>query len=339
MQQAVRIAIFGFGGLGKGMAKLIPHRPDFQWVAMTDSQGFAFSEHGLSIDSEGTLQQPLTQHTDSMIKLLKQHGNQIDAVFMALPNLPVNFFADTVNRIMTETSFEGIFVDALKRTEAVEKLFELKETLQKRNILYITGAGATPGFLTTVAAVAAHSFAEILDVNIHFGVGIPNWEAYKATIREDFIHLEGFDAKRVSCMSDEEIDTELENRKGLLKLEEMEHADDIILELAGVCPRDRVRVGGLVDTRNAKKPVSTTVTITGRTASGAVGSHQFIVSDEASMVDNVCGPALGFMLRGTDMFANGMKGLITSADIMPKFSSHAMKPLSTANTQAVAATV
>jgi hypothetical protein len=240
---------------------------------------------------------------------------------MALPNLPVEFFADTVKRIADETAFQGVFVDALKRTEAVERLFALNEQLQERKILYITGAGATPGFLTTIAAVAAHSFVEVLDVNIHFGVGIANWEAYKATVREDFIHLEGFDAKRVACMSDDEIAEELEVRGGLLKLVDMEHADDVILELAGVCPRDRVRVGGLVDTRNAKKPVSTTVTVTGRTASGAVGSHQFVVSDEATMVDNVCGPALGFMLRGMELHARGFHGLITSADIMPRFAS------------------
>ena len=101
----------------------------------------------------------------------------------------------------------------------------------------------------------------------------------------------------------------------------MEHADDVILELAVVCPRDRVRVGGLVDTRNAKKPVSTTVTVTGRTASGAVGSHQFIVSDEATMVDNVCGPALGFMLRGMELYNRGFQGLMTSADLMPRFAT------------------
>ena len=321
MQQAVRVAVFGFGGLGKGMARLIPQRPDFRLVAVADSQGFAFNANGLELTEEFSLNQPLHADSDSMISLLKAHGQEIDAVFMALPNLPVEFFAETVKRIADETGFEGVFVDALKRTEAVERLFALNEQLQERKILYITGAGATPGFLTTIAAVAAHSFVEVLDVNIHFGVGIGNWEAYKATVREDFIHLEGFDAKRVACMSDEEIAQELDVRGGLLKLVDMEHADDIILELAGVCPRDRVRVGGLVDTRNAKKPVSTTVTVTGRTASGSVGSHQFVVSDEATMVDNVCGPALGFMLRGTELYGRGFYGLITSADIMPRFSS------------------
>jgi hypothetical protein len=339
MTQSVRIAIFGFGGLGKGMAKLVPHRPDFHWVAMADSQGFAFNKSGLSLNEKSELEQPLVSSTDSMIDLLKQHGDSIDAVFMALPNLPVAFFAETVERIICETAFEGVFVDALKRTEAVEKLFELQNSLRNRNIFYVTGAGATPGFLTTVAAVAAHSFVEVLDVNIHFGVGIANWEAYKATVREDLIHLDGFDAKRVSCMSDDEIEEELENRNGLIRLEEMEHADDVILELAGICPRDRVRVGGLVDTRSCKKPVSTTVTVTGRTASGAVGSHQFVVSDEATMVDNVCGPALGFMLRGIELFGRGFNGLVTSADLMPRFATQVAGSLATSNPEAVAVSV
>jgi hypothetical protein len=285
------------------------------------------------------LNQPLTLDSDAIISLLKQHGHEIDTVFMALPNLPVEFFAEIVKRILNETNFEGIFVDALKRTEAVERLFVLNENLKARKVLYITGAGATPGFLTTVAAVAAHSFVEVLDVNIHFGVGIANWEAYKATVREDLIHMEGFDAKRVACMSDDEIAQELETRGGLLKLVDMEHADDIILELAGVCPRDRVRVGGLVDTRNAKKPVSTTVTVTGRTVNGSIGSHQFVVSDEATMVDNVCGPALGFLLRGVDLHRQGLSGLITSADIMPRFSTQVFQAESLAPAKEVALTV
>ena len=189
--------------------------------------------------------------------------------------------------------------------------------------LYITGAGATPGFLTTVAAVAAQSYVEIEHVNIHFGVGISCWESYKATVREDLIHLEGFDAEKVAAMSDEEVEAELNKRNGLIELVGMEHADDIILELAGVCPRDRVTVGGLVDTRNAQKPVSTTVTVRGKTVSGAVGEHQFILSDETTMVDNVCGPALGFLLRGITMHQKGLNGLITSADIMPLTTTQA----------------
>lgn len=327
LNRTVKVAVLGFGGLGRGMARLLPQRPDFTLVAVADRQGYCFDGNGLDTEALSGLTSPAgypgtgRNSEDALVDLLAAHGDEIDGVFMALPNLPVEFFEETVRRIVENTGFKGVFVDALKRTEAVERLFTLNDSLQRDQVLYVTGAGATPGFLTTVAAVAAHSFVEVLGVDIRFGVGVANWEAYKSTVREDFIHLKGFDAKRVVCMSDEEIATELEARGGLIELENMEHADDVILELAGVCPRERVTVGGIVDTRNARKPVSTTVTVTGRTASGATGSHQFVVSDEATMVDNVCGPALGFLLRGVELWGRGFYGVITSADIMPRYAT------------------
>jgi hypothetical protein len=318
-----RIGILGAGGLGRGMARFVPHRPHLQLVAMADSSGYCFDENGLNVDAimaAPTMSAYPGVSTDrAVIELLQAHGEQLDALFVALPNLPVTFYADTLRQIAEETPFKGVMVDALKRTSAVETLLPLDSLLHRREILYITGAGATPGFLTTVAAVCAQSFAEVLRVDIHFGVGVANWEAYRATIREDFLHLKGFDADRVAAMTDEDIEAELEARNGLIDLVDMEHADDIILEMAGICPRDRVHVGGLVDTRNAKKPVSTTVTVTGRTIGGEEASHVFTVADGTTMVDNVCGPALGFMTQGLVQRAQGHYGLITSADLMPRF--------------------
>ncbi|MBY0450506.1 MAG: saccharopine dehydrogenase-like oxidoreductase [Cyanobacteria bacterium] len=322
--QPIRVAILGAGGLGKGMAEFIPHRPDFQLVAIADRSGFAFNAAGLDVQQISQLTQVIeypgaVASDEAILELLQAEGENIDAIFKALPNIPVGFCAQTIEAIVEKTSFRGVIVDALKRTRAVEQLLPLSGQLKEKGILYITGAGATPGFLTTAAAVAAQSFIEVLSVNIYFGVGISNWEAYKATIREDLLHLEGFNAEKVAKMTDAEIQAELDARDGLLELTQMEHADDVILELAGICSRDRVTVGGLVDTRNAKKPVSTTVTVTGRTLGGAVGSHQFVVSDETTMVDNVCGPALGFMLRGVELYRQGKYGVITSADIMPRY--------------------
>jgi hypothetical protein len=69
----------------------------------------------------------------------------------------------------------------------------------------------------------------------------------------------------------------LDSTGGLLKLENMEHADDIMLELAGICARDRVSVGGIVDTRNPKKTLSTNVQITGRTFEGKISTQTFIL--------------------------------------------------------------
>ena len=99
----------------------------------------------------------------------------------------------------------------------------------------------------------------------------------------------------------------------------MEHADDIMLELAGIVDRDRVTVGGVVDTRNARKPLSTNVRVTGRTFEGKTSTHTFTLGDETSMAANVCGPAFGYLKAGLELHARGIYGLFTAAEIMPKF--------------------
>lgn len=326
----IRVAILGMGGLGRGMARMLNARRGYRWVAAADSSGLAYQADGLPLALlDGPV--PVGQwpgvgqiSADSVAHLMREHGESIDAVFMALPNLPVEFYADTIAAIARESDFQGVMVDALKRTEAVERLLSHHELLRDQGILYITGAGATPGFLTTVAAVAAQSFVDVLSVDIHFGVGVANWEAYRATIREDFLHLPGFSAERVAAMTDDDIERELDARNGRIELVDMEHADDIILELAGICDRNRITVGGVVDTRNARKPVSTTVKITGLTMAGETTTHQFIVGDETTMVDNVCGPACGFMARGVELYNQGVAGLRTSAEIMPRLHAEGL---------------
>jgi hypothetical protein len=196
---------------------------------------------------------------------------------------------------------------------------DLDSTFKEKGILYLTGCGATPGLLTTAAALAAQSFVEVLDVTITFGVGIGNWDTYKATIREDIGHLPGFNPEIVSKMTDKEIEEELDKRNGILELNHMEHADDVMLELANVCPRGRVTTGGIVDTRNAKKPISTNVKVTGRTFEGKVSTHTFILGDETTMAANVNGPVLGFMKTGKWLYSLGVRGTLTSADLTAHF--------------------
>ncbi|MGL5872652.1 MAG: saccharopine dehydrogenase-like oxidoreductase, partial [Xenococcaceae cyanobacterium] len=215
--------------------------------------------------------------------------------------------------------WRGVLVDALKRTSAVEQLLPLQNELKAAGITYLTGCGATPGLLTAAAALAAQSYAEIHSVKITFGVGIANWEAYKATIREDIAHMPGYDVDRATAMSDAEVEALLDKTNGILALENMEHADDIILELAGICSRDRVSVGGVVDTRNPKKPLSTNVKITGRTFEGKISTHTFTLGDETSMAANVCGTAFGYLKAGISFHRKGIYGLFTSAEIMPQF--------------------
>ncbi|MBI3308707.1 MAG: saccharopine dehydrogenase-like oxidoreductase [Candidatus Melainabacteria bacterium] len=319
----INVAILGCGGLGQNMALLIEQKKNYKLVAVCDRSGYVFSENGLDGVSIKRAKEVVeikgaTPSENSIIDLLVKHKDKLDAIFIALPNLPNEFIPNVAKEII-KTGFKGVIVDALKRTRAVEMIKSLDSEFQANGILYLTGCGATPGLLTTAAALAAQSFVEVLDITITFGVGISNWDTYKATIREDIAHLPGFNPEIVSKMTDEEIEAELNKRNGILELEHMEHADDIMLEFANVCSRERVTTGGIVDTRNSKKPISTNVKITGRTFEGKVSTHTFVLGDETTMACNVNGPVLGFMKTGMWLYGLGVRGTLTSADLTARF--------------------
>jgi hypothetical protein len=120
-------------------------------------------------------------------------------------------------------------------------------------------------------------------------------------------------------MTDAQVEALLESREGILTLENMEHADDIMLERAGVCSRTKVTVGGVVDTRNAQKPLSTNVKVTGRTFEGKISTHTFTLGDETSMAANVCGPAFGYLKTGFSLHQRQLYGVYTAAEVMPQF--------------------
>jgi hypothetical protein len=327
INQPIRVGVLGYGGLGQAAARLLAPKREMLWVAAADQKGYAYASGGLNsqkceaiykaqgslgyLESGGIL-------SDRSIQELIQTAQGVDGYFLALPNLPNTFMA-SVARQFIESGWKGVLVDAIKRTSAVEQLLTIKDELQAAGITYMTGCGATPGLLTAAAALAAQSYAEIHSVKITFGVGIANWEAYRATIREDIAHLPGYDVPKAQAMTDAEVEALLDSTDGLLKLENMEHADDIMLELAGICTRDRVTVGGIVDTRNPKKPLSTNVQITGRTFEGKISTHTFTLGDETSMAANVCGPAFGYLKAGSVLHKKGIYGLFTSAEIMPQF--------------------
>ncbi len=323
----MRVGILGFGGLGQAATAVLAPKQEMLWVAAADQKGYAYSPTGLNRDrcvavyrdqgSLGYLEPNGTLSSQSIEELVKTAPG-VDGYFLALPNLPNNFMA-SVARQFIELGWRGVLVDAIKRTSAVELLLELQDDLQQAGITYMSGCGATPGLLTAAAALAAQSYTEIHSVKITFGVGIANWEAYRATIREDIGHLSGYDIEQARAMSDAEVEALLNETNGLLTLENMEHADDIMLELAGICSRDRVTVGGIVDTRNPKKPLSTNVQITGRTFEGKISTHTFTLGDETSMAANVCGPAFGYLKAGIQLHKRGTYGLFTAAEIMPQF--------------------
>ncbi|NEP13167.1 MAG: saccharopine dehydrogenase-like oxidoreductase [Symploca sp. SIO2C1] len=324
--EPVKVGVLGFGGLGQAAARVLAPKQQMLWVAAADQKGYAYDAAGLNPDScistyrsQGSLGylEPSGVLSNQTIQDLITNAS-VDGYFLALPNLPNTFMA-SVARQFIQAGWQGVLVDALKRTSAVEQLLNLKDELQAAGITYMTGCGATPGLLTAAAALAAQSYAEIHKVEITFGVGIANWEAYRATIREDIAHLPGYDVEQARGMSDADVEALLEETDGILKLENMEHADDVMLELAGICSRDRVTVGGIVDTRNPKKPLSTNVQITGRTFEGKISTHTFTLGDETSMAANVCGPAFGYLKAGVSLHQRGIYGLFTAAEVMPQF--------------------
>ncbi|NES84323.1 MAG: saccharopine dehydrogenase-like oxidoreductase [Moorea sp. SIO2B7] len=322
----IKVGVLGFGGLGQGAARVLAPKSEMMLVAAADHKGYAYN--GAGLDPNASIG---TYNSQGSLGYLEPHGTlsnksiedlidnaAVDGYFLALPNLPNTFMAD-VTRKFIKSGWRGVLVDALKRTSAMAQILELKDELQKAGITYMTGCGATPGLLTAAAAVAAQSYAEIHSVKITFGVGIANWEAYRATIREDIAHLPGYNVEKAKAMSDAEVEEFLDQTNGILTLENMEHADDLMLELAGICPRDRVSVGGVVDTRNAKKPLSTNVQVTGRTFEGKISTHTFTLGDETSMAANVCGPAFGYLKAGVSLHRRGIYGLFTAAEVMPQF--------------------
>lgn len=323
----ISVGVLGFGGLGKAAARMLSMKSEMRWVAAADQHGFAVNPAGLNPDecitlahSQGSLGYLDTfgrLSPNSICDLIAQ-APTVQGYFLALPNLPNTFMA-AVAQTFIDSGWRGVLVDAIKRTSAVEQLFALQADLAAAGITYLTGCGATPGLLTAAAALAAQSFAEVHHVKIMFGVGIANWDAYKATVREDIGHLPGYDIEQARQMSDGEVEALLDQTQGILTLENMEHADDILLERLGICSRDRVSVGGVVDTRNPQKPLSTNVKITGRTFEGRISTHTFTLGDETSMAANVCGPAFGYLKAGVQLHRRGIYGVLTSAEVMPLF--------------------
>jgi hypothetical protein len=323
---AIRVGVLGFGGLGQAAAKVVAGKQEMILVAAADQKGYAYAAEGLNTEksiatyqSQGSVGylEPIGTLTNQSIQDLIEIA-EVDGYFLALPNLP-NDFIPNVAKEFIKSGWRGVLVDAIKRTTAVEQLLAMKEELQAAGITYMTGCGATPGLLTAAAALAAQSYAEIHQVEITFGVGIANWEAYRATVREDIGHMPGYTVEIARAMTDAEVEALLDKTNGVLTLTNMEHADDVMLEVAGIVGRDRVTVGGVVDTRNPKKPLSTNVKVTGRTFEGKISTHTFTLGDETSMAANVCGPAFGYLKAGRQLHQRGIYGVFTAAEIMPQF--------------------
>jgi len=316
------VAILGAGGIGKSAARIIEKKKEFRIVATCDKRGYAIDEKGIkpkkiySLGKDDSVAKIGKPSDDAIGEIIKK-SKIIDGILITLPNLPNEFIPSVAKRFL-KGGYQGAFSDPLKRTQAMRMMFKMEGFFKKCKCTYLTGTGATPGLLTAAAVLAAQSFIKVDKVDIFWGVGIANWEEYKGTIREDIAHLPGFTIEKAKAMSEKEIDELLDKTGGILKFHDMEHADDILLKKIGVVDSlDQVSVGGVMDTRHAKKPVTTTMTLTGKTFDGKTSSHKFMLGDETTMAANVLGPALGYLKRAIWLRQNKIYGVFGSTEFMP----------------------
>jgi len=318
----MKIAILGAGGLGKSAARLIEYKKEVKIIAACDNRGYIIDENGIkpkkiySLKKEDSIAKIGNNANDTIGEIIKAK-KIIEGILITLPNLPNEFIPSVAKRFLNN-GYKGAFSDPLKRTQAMKIMFGMDDLFKKHKSTYITGTGATPGLLTAAAVLAAQSFVKVKKVDIFWGVGIANWDEYKGTIREDIAHLPGYNVQKAKSMSDEEVGALLDKTNGVLHFKNMEHADDILLKKAGVVDRlEQVTVGGIMDTRHAQKPVTTTMTLTGKTFDGKTSSHKFMLGDETTMAANVLGTALGYLKRAIWLNQNKIYGVFGSTELMP----------------------
>ena len=351
----VSFAVLGTGGIGRRALELSQHKERLTPVAACDRHGIAVDHDGLDVGellaategniasdpdgrtaadggtaaAEGGVKQTgrdagvaasaQARATETPIDDVIAESDAIDGVLIALPNFEHDFIPSVADRF-ADAGYSGVLVDVLKRSRVIDMLEDRADTFDEEGITFVCGAGATPGFLTGAAALAAQSFVEIEEVDIWWGVGLKSgYEDNRGTVREDVAHLPGYDIEDAREMSDEEIEAVIDDHDGVLEFHDMEHADDVLLERAGICDAADVTVGGVLDVTTDEKPTTTTVSVTGRTFDGERGTNTFQLDDATSMEANVNGPALGYLKAGVRCNRAGEYGVVGPAELMPGF--------------------
>jgi len=338
----ITFAVLGTGGIGRRALEVSEHKEHLTPVAACDRNGVALDRDGLDVgellaategniasdggaavkqtgEKKGVVASGQAEPTDTPIDDVIAVSDAVDAVLVALPNFEHDFIPRIADRFVS-ADYSGVLVDVLKRSRVIGMLEESTDAFEEAGITFVCGAGATPGFLTGAAALAAQSFVEIEEIEIWWGVGLKSgYEDNRGTVREDIAHLPGYDIDDAREMTDEDIQAVIDEHDGVLEFHDMEHADDILLERAGVCEAEDVTVGGVLDVTSDEKPTTTTVRVTGRTFDGERGTNTFQLDDATSMEANVNGPAVGYMKAGVRRNRAGEYGVFGPAELMPGF--------------------
>ncbi|SEL96847.1 Gfo/Idh/MocA family oxidoreductase [Haloferax larsenii] len=339
----VTFAVLGTGGIGRRTLEVSTHKDGLTPVAACDRHGVAVDHDGLDVDEllsategniasdggatavketgemKGVAASTQAVPTDTPIDDTIAESDAIDAILIALPNFEHDFIPRVADRFV-DAGYSGVLVDVLKRSRVIEMLDERTEAFEESGITFVCGAGATPGFLTGAAALAAQSFVKIDEVEIWWGVGLKSgYEDNRGTVREDIAHLPEYGIDDAREMSDEEIADVIDEHDGVIEFTNMEHADDVLLERAGICDAEDVTVGGILDVTSDEKPTTTTVRVTGTTFDGERGTNTFQLDDNTSMEANVNGPALGYLKSAVRRNRAGEYGVFGPAELLPRF--------------------
>jgi hypothetical protein len=339
----IDFAVLGTGGIGRRALEYATNKEGLRPVAACDRHGVAIDPDGLNVgellaategnvasdggvaavkqsgERKGVAASAQAESTETPIDDVIAVADGIDAVLIALPNLEHDFIPRVADRF-ADVGYEGVLVDVLKRSRVISMLDERTDSLEESGITFVCGAGATPGLLTGAAALAAQSFVDVESVEIWWGVGLKSgYEDNRGTVREDIAHLDGYDIETARDMSDAEIERVIDEHDGRIEFTDMEHADDVLLERAGICDAEDVTVGGILDVRSDEKPTTTTVRVTGTTFDGERGTNTFELDDATSMEANVNGPALGYLKAAVRRNRSGEYGVFGPAELLPRF--------------------
>lgn len=330
----INFAILGTGGIGRRALEVSVAKDELMPIAACDRHGIAVDHGGLDVDellaaTEGNIASDGGTAIESSGDGIKEHGDDKgvvtsrQAVSTETPIEDIiaeHDFIPNIAERFADAGYEGVLVDVLKRSRVIGMLDEREEQLEESGITFVCGAGATPGLLTGAAALASQSFVEIEEIEIWWGVGLKSgYEDNRGTVREDIAHLPDYDIESARDLSDEDIEEIVDAHDGVIKFNDMEHADDVLLERAGICDTEDVTVGGILDLRNDQKPTTTTVKVTGRTFDGDVGTNTFELDDDTSMEANVNGPALGYLKAAVRRNRTDDYGVYGPAELMPGF--------------------
>lgn len=324
----IKTAVIGTGGIGMAAATIMDLKSGFQVVGLSDKLDLAVFPEGVNVTEAlriakatgrlADIPQAGLEDPDPLRTLIKGVPD-LEGLILSVPSIPHDLVTRQVQRLI-ELGFKGAVVDVLDQSIALEHISRLRQDIRNAGLTYITGCGATPGLLTAAASLISHSFLEVDGIRIRFGVGITNYlDRDEASLREILAGFKGMGVERAETLTRDDIHAILEERKGIVEVSGLAHGDDVLIEWAGVTSREKVEVGGRIDTKHDIKPVSTTVTVIGRTFDECQSSHTLTLGDETSMFANTAGPAVGYLARAVELNRQKVTGLFGSTDLMPLF--------------------